>query len=99
MKHMSGHKVTTLRKRWERVILAHWIQGNPLECAADVCVMPTRQIGPGSTWDLGHPLAIAEGGPMWDPDSLRPWHARCNRVDGAQIANRRRSARGRRIRG
>lgn len=99
MKRMSGHRVTELRAKWARVILEKWQAGMPLECAAAVCVMPTRAIGPGSSWDLGHPVAIAEGGTVWNPAELRPEHSRCNRTDGANIANRRRSARGRRIRG
>ena len=51
-----------------------------LRCRADECVMPTRWIGKGEAWDLGH----EPGQRAW----RGPEHVRCNRRQGAVNSNR-----------
>lgn len=55
-------------------------QHGELRCRADVCVMPTRWIGRGEAWDLGHEA----GQRSW----RGPEHVRCNRRQGAINSNR-----------
>ena len=52
-------------------------------CTEPVCLMPTREIMPGTPWDLAHDRE--HGG------YHGPAHARCNRAEGARYGNRRRT--------
>lgn len=53
-------------------------------CAEPICLMPSRWIPPGSTWDLAHDRT--------NPGTYRgAAHARCNRSEGASHGNRQRA--------
>lgn len=82
----SGRRATRIRR-----ILARTLPRPCWRCA--------RIIYPTDAWDVGHVVAIAEGGGMWDPANLAPeCRGPCNRADGARITNDRRSQTYRRIR-
>jgi hypothetical protein len=68
------------RAKWQTTVnagLAH--------CHAKLCLMPTRWIEPGSTWDLGH----TEDRTAW----TGPEHTRCNRSEGSHRYWQRRARR------
>ena len=94
MTRWGGRRVERIRAHWGEQILAAWIAGMPVECGALVCVYPSRALGPASTWDVGHSTAKSlDPSRMWDPTNHHPEHVRCNRRDGARIANVRKSTR------
>ncbi len=72
-KYGAAHKRE--RARWSPVIARG--QG---QCHAVRCLHPTRDIEPGTEWDLGHD----ETGTRW----TGPEHADCNRSEGATRGNR-----------
>ena len=59
------------RDRWRPIIAAG--RG---ECTEPICLLPTRQIAPGSHWDLAHNRQT--GG------YRGPAHRKCNRAEGAR---------------
>ena len=67
-----------VRARWAPVVAAG--QGY---CHADICLMTTRWIPPGTPWDLGHDPART----TW----TGPEHRKCNRADGARRLNAQRA--------
>jgi hypothetical protein len=75
-----GNEHQRLRAQWQQVIN----QGHGI-CHAIVCLEPTRQIPPGTPWDLGH-----------TPDRTTwtgPEHPRCNRSEGGRRGRQRQTAR------
>ena len=88
----GGRRVEKIRAHWGDVILARWVAGDPVECGALICLLPSRAIGPGSSWDVGHGTARSDDpARTWDPTNHHPEHARCNRADGARRTNTRHS--------
>ena len=89
----GGRRVQRIRAHWADEILLAWASGRPLECGAAVCVYPSRALGPASSWDVGHGTAKSlDPDRMWDPTNHHPEHVRCNRRDGARIAQLRKGA-------
>lgn len=89
----GGRRVQKIREHWATQIAEAWAAGMPVQCGALVCVYPTRSLGPGSSWDVGHGAAqIEDPSRVWDPSNHHPEHVRCNRRDGQAIARRRRGA-------
>jgi hypothetical protein len=69
-----------------RARLAPVVAAGGVMCAAPVCLMPSREIIPGTPWDLGHSdhdRSVYTG----------PEHRRCNRAIVARRRARRRSSR------
>ena len=69
-----------IRKAWAPVVA----RGDGT-CHETICLMATRAITPGSSWDLAH-----------DPTGtqiLGPAHRRCNRSEGATRGNQARASR------
>lgn len=50
----------------------------------------------GQKWDLGHIVAMAEGGPL-TPENTWPEHPRCNRSAGQELSVKRKAAEDRRV--
>jgi hypothetical protein len=75
----NGRRVTEARKAW--------LSRFPYPCLR--CGQP---IYPGQSWDLDHPIPLAEGG---DPGTVAPSHSRCNRSHGGKLKARRRGTGGR----
>ena len=79
----GGAPVTKLRRIYAARIQAAYEQGEPLTCPK--CSQP---ITPEQEWDLGHQLALSEGGNPWDQKNIRPEHrGPCNRAAGARLTN------------
>jgi len=83
----AGRPVTELRIQW----------GARIAEGAVACGLCGQTITPGQAWDLGHRLALAEGG---DENDVRPEHALkadCaeggNRSAGARLGNQQRRQR------
>jgi hypothetical protein len=57
------------------------------------CIHCGRAVMPEQQWDLGHVIALVDGG-SYDANGVGPSHVTCNRADGgrrgAAIAGRRR---------
>lgn len=90
----SGARVTRARAWWAARILELERAGKPIRCP--FCDQPVTLDQP---WDVDHAEKRADGGALWSRDNQRPAHRACNQSDGASYGNRRRSPRGRRIRG
>lgn len=73
---------------------ARWQQQRRKEWRAEVatgtvaCHLCGRLITKNDVWDLDHVVPLALGGHRYG--ELHPAHARCNRVEGADITNRKR---------
>jgi hypothetical protein len=66
-----GKEHRALRRQWARKI-----EQGGVQCQATFCLMLSREIRPGTPWDLGHtPDRTAWTGPE---------HARCNRSEGGR---------------
>jgi hypothetical protein len=75
-----GHRHQTEKRRLNPIVEAHGAI-----CAAEICLMPSRYIPPGTRswqWDLGH----TKDRTAW----TGPEHIRCNRSEGARRGNRQR---------
>jgi hypothetical protein len=68
-----GWEHQKIRRQWAKII-----EAEGTDCHALVCVMPTREIGPGDAWHLGH---TADRGGYTGPE-----HPKCNTRDGAKRA-------------
>jgi hypothetical protein len=75
-----------VRDQRVRLALAPAVASGTVLCPR--CGDPIR---PDEPWDVGHVLALAEGGHPAGP--RRPEHAACNRRAGAQMVNARRPQR------
>ena len=89
----GGRRVQRIRAHWAAAILEAWQAGLPIRCGALVCVYPSRDLGPASSWDVGHRTAKSlDPALVWEPTNHHPEHVRCNRRDGARIAQLRKGS-------
>lgn len=76
----GGQRVTRARALWAQRIAHAAARGQHLVCS--LCAQPIKL---GQPWDLGHRLALSDGG---DSNDYEPQHRACNRREGQALAQR-----------
>jgi len=83
----NGPLVTTIRKAWLKLMIIAEAEGKPYVCPKCSKPVTTKQ-----RWDVGHQLALEEGGSL-HMNNTHPEHSYCNRADGARITNQKKRER------